>query len=287
MGSKTLSDLLFSAIIIAEKAGDKIMEVYSQNFDIDYKDDKSPLTSADRLSHEVIYDGLASLHNRFPILSEEGKDIPYGERKSWKYFWLVDPLDGTKEFIKRNGEFTVNIALIYKQKPILGVIYAPDKDVLYYAAEGIGAYKLGNSSKYNRKKDTIENSIKLPIAENGNRPFTIVGSRSHHSDEIDIFTEEMKLKFGEVAFISAGSSLKFCLVADGTADAYPRFGPTMEWDTAAGQAIIEQAGGEVIETGTGKPLAYKKENLLNLFFVARSPFNRQDIYHSMSTGEKA
>jgi 3'(2'), 5'-bisphosphate nucleotidase len=206
-----------------------------------------------------------------PILSEEGRDIPYDERKGWKYFWLVDPLDGTKEFIKRNGEFTVNIALMHRNKPVLGVIYVPVTDTFYFAAVSIGAYKLTDTKIVTDNMsvdELLDKSQKLPIsASNKKAPLTIIGSRSHGTKEFSEFVEHEKEKHGEVEIISAGSSLKFCLVAEGTADVYPRFGPTMEWDTAAGQAIVEQAEGSVIDIQTREPLGYNKRNLLNPFFI--------------------
>jgi 3'(2'), 5'-bisphosphate nucleotidase len=212
-------------------------------------------------------------HNNLtlPILSEEGRDIPFDERKGWEYFWLVDPLDGTKEFIKRNGEFTVNIALIHKNNPVLGVIYVPVKDTFYFAAIDIGAYKLTNSKIVTGKlsmKELLDKSQRLPISTNDKKAsLTIIGSRSHATKEFSEFIEHIKEKHGEVKLISAGSSLKFCLVAEGIADVYPRFGPTMEWDTAAGQAIVEQVEGRVVDIQTKEPLRYNKRNLLNPFFI--------------------
>jgi 3'(2'), 5'-bisphosphate nucleotidase len=219
-----------------------------------------------------------------PILSEEGKDIPYDERKRWDYFWLVDPLDGTKEFIKRNGEFTVNIALIQKDRPVLGCIYIPVQDTFYFAAVNLGAYMLVNSELVTdglSMKELLVKSQRLPLRANTkksashtnqyttkkNEPLTIVGSRSHATKEFSVFADKIKEKYGEVEFISAGSSLKFCLVAEGRADLYPRFGPTMEWDTAAGQAIVERAEGMVMDIQTKEPLRYNKNNLLNPFFI--------------------
>jgi len=249
-------ELLTPAIAAAREAGNAVMEVYASDFAVEHKDDKSPLTLADKRSHEIIVKRLSNITGKtIPILSEEGRGIPYEERKNWDYFWLVDPLDGTKEFIKRNGEFTVNIALIQGHRPVLGVIYVPVTETLYYAREGAGAYKESKGS-----------TIKLPELQTRGR-FTIVGSRSHATPELAAFVEEMKKNHGEVDFISAGSSLKFCLVAEGKADVYPRLGPTMEWDTAAGQAIAEQAGVSVIDRETKRPLVYNKPNLLNPWFT--------------------
>ena len=239
------------------------MDVYRSDFSVELKQDQSPLTVADRRSHEILSSYLHE-HYPFPVLSEEGKDIPYEERRNWERFWLVDPLDGTKEFIKRNGEFTVNVALMQGCTPIAGIIYVPAKDVLYYAAKGQGAYK--------RENDVI---VKLPLA-GAERParFTIVGSRSHRSVDFDDYVRTLEEKHGKVELISAGSSLKFCLVAEGRAHVYPRLGPTMEWDTAAGQAIVEEAGGSVREAGSDRLLSYNKMNLLNPHFVAMNiPFS--------------
>jgi len=205
-----------------------------------------------------------------PILSEEGKEIPYDERIKWEYFWLVDPLDGTKEFIKRNGEFTVNIALIHKHKPVLGIIYIPVKDVFYFATINFGAYKLENSGILTENlsiEELIDKSQKLPLNSNDKTTLTVIGSRSHTSEEFTEFVKQLNQKHENVEFISSGSSLKLCLVAEGKADVYPRFGPTMEWDTAAGQAIVEQAKGTVMEAETNEPLNYNKSNLLNPFFI--------------------
>ena len=254
-----LNKLLPHVIAAAKEAGRAILEVYSSNFSVEEKQDNSPLTLADKLSHRIIAKRLSEIEGGLiPILSEEGKEIPYETRKSWEYIWLVDPLDGTKEFIKRNGEFTINIALIRGQRPVLGVVYIPVTETLYAAYDGAGAYKEIKGRK-----------IELPEQQMSGR-LTIVGSRSHATEELAAFVEEMKRKYGEVDFISAGSSLKFCLVAEGKADVYPRLGPTMEWDTAAGQAIAEQAGASVVEMKTEKPLLYNKQNLLNpLFMVSR------------------
>ncbi|UJS19997.1 MAG: 3'(2'),5'-bisphosphate nucleotidase CysQ [Candidatus Brocadia sp.] len=287
---------LLTALHAAKRAGEAILEVYNSDFAVEHKDDHSPLTLADKRSHEIILNGLQqtrSTNNKepplnnplLPILSEEGKDIPYNERKRWEYLWLVDPLDGTKEFIKRNGEFTVNIALIRKDKPVLGCIYIPVQDCFYFAAVNIGAYMLVNSKIVSDDltiKKLLDASQGLPLSANTrksalpknqdimekHRALTIVGSRSHATQELSEFVDKIKETSGEVAFISAGSSLKFCLVAEGKADIYPRFGPTMEWDTAAGQAIVEQAQGWVLDIPTKGPLTYNKNTLVNPFFLA-------------------
>ena len=269
-----ISSLLIDAVIAAKKAGEAIIEVYSSGFSIEQKEDRSPLTLADRRSHEIIAGQLKSRHAcKLPMLSEEGRDIPYGERKAWEYYWLIDPLDGTKEFIKRNGEFTVNIALMNKDRPVMGVILLPVKDILYYAAEGSGAFKLSDTSWIKNRlsgEELAKKSQRLPIkTETKARIFTAIASRSHLSDETSSYLDGLKKEHGKIEIVSAGSSLKFCLVAEGAADIYPRFAPTMEWDTAAGQAIVEQAGGVVIQYETGSPLRYNKENLLNPWFIVK------------------
>jgi 3'(2'), 5'-bisphosphate nucleotidase len=281
---------LLTAVAAAIEAGRAILEVYrSSDFKVEEKFDKSPLTLADRRSHEIIVKRLGK--SDIAILSEEGKDIPYEERKRWKTYWLIDPLDGTKEFIKKNGEFTVNIAMVHRRKPVGGVIYVPDKDVLYFALKNQGSFKVdsGDSIKrletdliepFNNQAFKTENeklaeafdsliaaSVKIPVRDLTARPFTVIGSRSHASPELEAFVEEKRQEHGEVEFISAGSSLKLCLVAEGKADIYPRTGPTMEWDTAAGQAIAENAGCKVLQYDANEPLIYNKENLLNPWFV--------------------
>ena len=272
--------LILTTILAAKRAGEAILEVYDSDFAVEQKDDKSPLTLADKRSHEIIENVLEQTvtanNSTVPILSEEGKEIPYDERIKWEYFWLVDPLDGTKEFIKRNGEFTVNIALIHKHKPVLGIIYIPVKDVFYFATINFGAYKLENSSILTEDlsiEELIDKSQRLPLHSNDKTTLTVVGSRSHTSEEFTEFVKQLNQKHENVEFISSGSSLKLCLVAEGKADVYPRFGPTMEWDTAAGQAIVEQAKGTVMETETNEPLSYNKSNLLNPFFIV----SRQDF----------
>jgi len=268
---QNLNSLLIDAVLASKKAADAIMDVYGSGFSVELKKDRSPLTLADRRSHEIIAGRLTSC--KLPILSEEGRDIPYSERKAWGYYWLVDPLDGTKEFVKRNGEFTVNIALIEKDRPVMGVILVPVKDILYFAAEGTGAYKISDTSwiKNGTSLEELKGKAqRLPVkTELNTRAFTAIASRSHLSEETNSFLESLKKEHGEIEIVSAGSSLKFCLIAEGAADVYPRFAPTMEWDTAAGQAIVEQAGGEVLQHESGEPLKYNKENLLNPWFIVR------------------
>jgi 3'(2'), 5'-bisphosphate nucleotidase len=250
---------------ISLQAGEAILSIYDSEFAIEHKDDKSPLTEADKQSHLEIVKGLDKME--YPVLSEEGRDIPYEERKEWEHFWMVDPLDGTKEFIKRNGEFTVNIALIHEQKAVMGVIYVPVKDELYFGAEGVGAYKVEEYSKKNKGDFSLLIMESNQIPQKTDRKYTIVGSRSHMSDETLEFMDEKKKEVGEIEVISVGSSLKLCMVAEGKADAYPRFAPTMEWDTAAGQAIVEAMGGTVIDWKTKNPMLYNRENLLNNWFL--------------------
>jgi 3'(2'), 5'-bisphosphate nucleotidase len=262
-----IKQLLFIAIESSLKAGEEIIKVYESDFAVEHKDDKSPLTLADRNAHNVICELLNETN--YHVLSEEGKLIDYSERSQWDYFWMVDPLDGTKEFVKRNGEFTVNIALIHKQRSILGVIYVPVTKMLYFAAEGIGSFKFQISDpSIENLVYLITKSERLPIHKQ-NKKFTIVASRSHLSEETEMFIDGIKTTHKEVEFISSGSSIKLCLVAEGSADVYPRFAPTMEWDTAAGQAICEGAGKKVIDYSTNNTLLYNKQNLLNNWFIVQ------------------
>lgn len=261
------------AINAVLRAGRAVLDIYQSDFAVDLKDDRSPLTLADRRSHDIISEALKD--SSLPILSEEGKNIPYEERKNWEDFWLVDPLDGTKEFIKKNNEFTLNIALIHKKKPIMGVVYVPVRAVLYFAAEDTGAFKIENTGEIldaglQEKKlmeTVLEKAITLPFPKDLERPYTVVASRSHMSKETEDHIDKLRAEHGEIKMISAGSSLKFCLVAEGLADEYPRFGPTMEWDTAAGQAVVESAGGKVVDHETGDSLLYNKRDLLNPWFL--------------------
>lgn len=233
---------------IALKAGKAIMQVYERDFAIYEKEDKSPLSEADLLSNTIICDSLAKFN--LPILSEENSIISFEQRKNWEYFFLVDPLDGTKEFIKRNGEFTVNIALIHKQSPVLGVVYAPALNLMYSAKKGEGAFK---------------NDELLPLALNKDT-YKIVASKSHMSDETKDFIDKLEMD-KKKELISMGSSLKLCLVASAEADIYPRLAPTMEWDTAAADAIVREAKKMSYDFYSKKPLLYNKENLKNPYFV--------------------
>jgi 3'(2'), 5'-bisphosphate nucleotidase len=276
--------ILLNALLASKKAADSILEVYNTAFSVEQKDDNSPLTAADRRSHQIIHAHLSALfYANFPILSEEGKAISFDERKKWNYFWLVDPLDGTKEFINRNGEFTVNIALIYKDAPVLGVVHIPVKKTFFFGAKGMGAYKLIDTLstldsdnkpgpdylEYLKKSSArLDRAKKDGPANNKTSKLRVVCSRSHMSAETEVYVDGLRKHYGEIDFISAGSSLKFCLIAESRADIYPRFGRTMEWDTAAGQFLVEESGGKVIQTDTGRPLKYNKRTLLNPPFVA-------------------
>ncbi len=256
-----MNELLSQIEALAVKAGEAIIEVYeSGDFGVDHKSDDSPLTKADLASHQIIVKGLEQITPDIPVLSEESAQIPYEERKSWNKYWLVDPLDGTKEFIKRNGEFTVNIALVENGKSILSCVYVPVSKVSYSAATGVGVFK-----RENGKKSSIS------VMKNSRFKPTIVGSRSHMSDEVKGYLERL----GQHELVSMGSSLKFCLVAEGKADLYPRLGLTSEWDTAAAQCIVEQAGGHVV-TLDGKPLMYNsKDSLLNPHFMVYGDISRK------------
>ena len=239
---------------IALEAGDAIMKIYARDFAIEYKDDKSPLTEADTKSNEIICKELAEHYPNIPILSEENKEVKYKDRKNWEYYWCIDPIDGTKEFIKKNDEFTVNIALIQEGTPVLGVVYAPAMNEMYTAKKGYGAFK---------------NEQKLPLYVNNNpeEKLFVVASKSHLSAETQNFINSLDTK--EIVQVSKGSSLKLCMVAEGVADIYPRLAPTMEWDTAAAHAIVLEAGKKVYQYHNEKPVVYNKENLLNPWFVVK------------------
>lgn len=258
---------LITAITAALKAGKVILDIYhSDDFQVELKGDNSPLTKADIASHNVIMTYLNGTH--IPVLSEEGKSIAYDTRKDWKQLWIVDPIDGTKEFIKRNGEFTVNIALIENQKPTVGVIFVPVTGELYFSTSIMGAFKVVVDLKSYEVDGLLNTANKLPL-DRDDKTFTIVASRSHMSIETEDYVNEMRQKHGAVNLISKGSSLKLCMVAEGQADCYPRFAPTMEWDTAAGQAICEHAGFEVLDWKTKKTMLYNREELLNNWFLVR------------------
>ncbi len=261
-----MSNILY-AIQAAIKAGQEILKIYDDpnaDFSIEKKADQSPLTIADRISHNVISEWLRQTN--IPVLSEEGKDIPYAERSQWKQFWLVDPIDGTKEFIKKNGEFTVNIALIENNLPIAGVIYVPVKEDLYWGLVGQGAWKIKTNQLPESLDELTQQAQQLPI-EQSRTNYRVVGSRSFMTAETENFINQLRIQYPDLEIVSKGSSLKICMVAEGEADIYPRFGPTMEWDTAAGQALAMAAGKQVNLTDKQTPLSYNKENLLNPFFI--------------------
>lgn len=254
-----MNELLELALRAAREAGDAIMKIYddpNSDFGIERKADNSPLTIADKRSNEVIMSYLAG--TGIPVLSEEGRSIAYEERAAWPTLWVVDPLDGTKEFIKRNGEFTVNIALVKGGEPVLGVIYLPVKDVMYYGTLEGGAFR-----------QEIDGTVKLPQPKGSDEPYRIVASRSHMSDETRDFIARLEKTHGKAELVSRGSSIKICMVAEGSADIYPRFAPTMEWDTAAGHAIARAAGKQIYQTDNVTPLRYNKEDLLNPYFIVR------------------
>lgn len=253
--------MIQTVIDIAILAGNAILEIYKQDITVETKSDNSPLTIADKNANEIIVAGLKQFDNSIPIISEENKLIDFSERKNWTKCWIVDPLDGTKEFIKKNGEFTVNIALVENGIPILGVVHVPAQNITYYAEKGKGSFKIenGNTTKLYIRK----------LAEDG--ILKIVGSRSHQTPELLEYVEQQKTKFANVDFVAAGSSLKFCLLAEGKADVYPRLGLTMEWDTCAGQIVATEAGAEVLRFDNNEPLLYNREDLLNPFFIVKNP----------------
>jgi 3'(2'), 5'-bisphosphate nucleotidase len=282
---------LVTAITAALEAGKVILDIYhSDDFEVELKSDHSPLTKADVAAHHVIMSYLKTTN--IPVLSEEGKSIPYSVRKDWKQLWIVDPIDGTKEFIKRNGEFTVNIALIQNQKPVLGVIFVPVTGDLYFSCSSSssssssssissspdsyrdstsisGAYKVKvNDLNHYSIETLIAAAAQLPLSRTNNI-FTILASRSHPSEATETYIRQLKQKYDEVEVVAKGSSLKFCLIAEGQADCYPKFGPTMEWDTAAGQAICEQAGIEVLDWISKENMTYNREDLLNPWFIVQ------------------
>ena len=263
-----MNPYLKTAIIASLEAGKEILKIYHKNIEVDFKDDNSLLTQADKNANNIILKILAE--TKIPILSEEGRDIPYRQRKRWSKLWIVDPLDGTKEFIKRNGEFTFNIALISKNKPIVGVVYAPALDELYFGERAGGAFKV-EKAKENLDKLLINPrgnlAKKLPLEME--KDFCgIVASRSHMNKETSDYITTIKKEHTNVPIISKGSSLKICMVAEGVAHYYPRFAPNSEWDTAAGHAIASAAGAEMINPAdNNKELIYNKENMLNPWFI--------------------
>ncbi len=285
--------LLITGLRASQLAGSAILSVYNTAFDVEYKQDESPLTLADKRSHEIIKRELEENFPDIPMLSEEGKDIPYEESKDWEYFWVVDPLDGTKEFVKKNGEFTVNIALMHYNRPVLGIIYIPVSGAVYYSVDKKGSFKAGaDGPKTGRSilKDIGESALPLknhrPVFDKlisasaqlqgsknkkegeGHPCINVIVSRSHMTDDTEAFLDKLEKKYKNINKLSIGSSIKLCAIAEGKADVYPRFAPTMEWDTAAGQAIIEQAGGYFVQAGTYESFEYNKKNLVNPWFIA-------------------
>ncbi len=267
------NELLSCAIRAALHAGKAILEIYNDpksDFGIERKADNSPLTIADKRAHARIMEELTATD--IPVLSEEGRHMEYAVRKGWKTLWIVDPLDGTKEFIKRNGEFTVNIALVENGIPVLGVIYVPVTRTLYFSEDSIGAYKIEDIDTHRAglsPDDLMELADRLPLEQADTKGFVVVASRSHLSPETEEYIRQLEREYGKVSIISCGSSLKICSVAEGAADIYPRFAPTMEWDTAAGHAIVRAAGKNIWHTDEKTPLHYNKEDLLNPWFIVR------------------
>lgn len=256
-----LESLIDPVVGLAEEAGRAILEVYSTDFDVQSKDDESPLTQADLASNRVISAGLASLTPAIPVISEESGLPDFDVRRSWDRYWLVDPLDGTREFVNRNGEFTVNIALIERNRPVLGVVHVPVQGKTYTGCEGAGA----------ARRESGEAPVSIHVAQASGDPVRVVGSRSHRGTSLDAYLAAI----GKHVMVPMGSSLKFCVVAEGRADLYPRLGPTSEWDTAAAQAVVEQAGGRVV-TLDGKSMKYNmKSDILNPHFLVIGAADRE------------
>ena len=260
MYSEELKELEPLIVAIARAAGRKIMQVYETSFEVNKKADHSPVTEADIAAHEIISTRLQKLSPNVPILSEEGKSIDFSVRKTWQRYWLIDPLDGTREFVKRNDEFAVNIALIEEHKPILGVVHAPVKNIVYFASIKNGAFK--------QKKSGKPKAIK--VREVAEKSIRVAGSRSHGNKKFDYYLEQL----GDHSLLPLGSALKACLVAEGKADLYPRFGPTSEWDTAASQCILEEAGGALTDIDMNPLLYNVKESLTNPNFFAFGDSNK-------------
>ena len=263
-------------ILTAFDAGQVIMRIYNgDDFEIQLKADNSPLTAADKAAHNLIMERLQQLYD-FPVLSEESKEIPYETRSAWTTYWLVDPLDGTKEFIKKNDEFTVNIALIHNGIPIYGVVFAPAIGLFYVGAKGHGAFRFKQGDDFADRAELAEKLHDIrehfqPIPRprpQGERQLRVVASRSHCNVETTDFIERLEETRGPAKLVSIGSSLKICLVADGSADVYPRIAPTMHWDTGAAQAVLEAAGGCLVQWDDHEPLRYDRQSLVNPYFVA-------------------
>ena len=265
--------LLPKAYNAALRAGAAILEVYEQDApEVYIKSDNTPITEADRRAHTIIKEYLGQ--TRIPLLSEEGREMLYAERKDWDLFWMVDPLDGTKEFIKGNGEFTINIALMVDYRPCIGVVYVPYKKLMYFSDCDLGAFRATGVTANSEAEQTYEEIIRgidiLPLTERRNDPLMIAVSRSHNTDETLQHIEKMKKKHPDAVVIEQGSSYKFCLIAEGTIDYYVRTSDTYEWDTAAGEAILSQAGGKVRTLSGKHRLKYNKESLINPHFLCRS-----------------
>jgi 3'(2'), 5'-bisphosphate nucleotidase len=264
-------ELLKLSVKAALLAGEKILSIYNTDFHVETKEDNTPVTIADRASGECISEILSVTD--IPIISEEEDVTDYSIRKDWERVWIVDPLDGTKEYVKRNGEFSVNIALVERGRPIIGVIYAPVLKDIYFAAVNEGSYKITQNdlilelTRQNLPDNLFEYAKKLPTRRLP-KTYTVIASRSHLSTEINEHLSKLEAVYGKIDFINIGSSIKQCWVAEGRAHEYPRFGRTMEWDTAAGQCILEQTGGRLVDFETNKPLRYNKLNMQNSFFVA-------------------
>ncbi len=242
--------------VIIREAGEIILEVYEGDFSVNYKKDESPLTIADQRANDLLVKKLKALYPNIPFITEETKNASYAVRKNWDYVWIIDPLDGTKEFIKRNGEFTVNIALCHQHEIVFGMILVPVTGELFYAQKGQGSFKINSQNE----------EQKLHVKTRGDE-LTVVASRSHLSQEVKDYVNELSSQYKSIDFVAAGSSLKMCLVAEGKADIYPRLGPTMEWDTAAGTIIAQEAGAAVYQYENNKSMIYNKEDLLNPYFI--------------------
>jgi len=280
MGDLNLIPLVETAIHAAVMAGHEILKVYESNdFDIEIKKDNTPVTSADHNANFVIIERLSQTH--IPIISEETPKEDFAIRKRWHKVWIIDPLDGTKEFVKHNGEFTVNIALIIDNLPIIGVVYSPITDVLYFGISFDKSYKLSNASKEVKGlsyQDIVDKSTSLPI-KGATDHYVILDSRSHQNQGTNSYIKALMEMHPGAEIKSMGSSIKLCMIAEGSANIYPRFSPTCEWDIAAGQAIIEGAGGEVVDFDTAINLSYNKEDFLNPRFVAQIFSNKEKIFH--------
>jgi 3'(2'), 5'-bisphosphate nucleotidase len=270
MTASEYDDLLRIAIDAITIAGKTVMDIYQNSYKIEIKKDNSPLTYADLKSNEIITNFLTG--TSIPLISEESSTVKYETRKTWERFWIVDPLDGTKEFIQKNGEFTINIALVENQKPVVGIVYAPAINTLYFSSIEKGAFKIIlDLKKPNKSSEILLKATKIKPVKN--KKLVIAASRSHLNLKTIDFIENLKEKYPSVKVINKGSSLKFCLVAEGLANIYPRFGRTMEWDSAAGHAIINATGGIIFTPDDGNELIYNKSELHNLDFIAVDTFN--------------